>query len=130
VAAVRGTPGARVGARLGETRSAPPAVWCTQLSARRVALFLKVPARKLTVILLANGEGLWRQDPLHSAAVGRSGPSIRVARRLRQGPVPLVPALRAGVDPEGDQELEGLTPGPLEPVHSSDAHAEGRLRLA
>jgi CubicO group peptidase (beta-lactamase class C family) len=36
------------------------------------ALFLKIPDRALTLILLANGEGLWWENPLDGAAVERS----------------------------------------------------------
>jgi CubicO group peptidase (beta-lactamase class C family) len=36
------------------------------------ALYLKVPDRRLTLILLSNGEGLWWENPLDSAAVDRS----------------------------------------------------------
>lgn len=36
------------------------------------ALFLKIPARRLTMILLANGEGLWWGNPLDGAEVQRS----------------------------------------------------------
>lgn len=36
------------------------------------ALYLKVPGRDLTLILLANGEGLWWGNPLDQAAVERS----------------------------------------------------------
>lgn len=32
------------------------------------ALYLKVPRRKLTLILLGNGEGLWWDNPLDGAA--------------------------------------------------------------
>ena len=41
------------------------------------ALYLKVPARKLTLILLANSEGMWWGNPLDAAAVERS-PFARV----------------------------------------------------
>lgn len=36
------------------------------------ALFLRVPSRRLALILLANGEGLWWDSPLDSATVERS----------------------------------------------------------
>jgi hypothetical protein len=36
------------------------------------ALYLKVPARRLTLILLANGEGLHWGNPLDAAMVERS----------------------------------------------------------
>lgn len=41
------------------------------------ALYLKVPERKLTLILLANSEGLWWDNPLDRAAVEQS-PFARV----------------------------------------------------
>ena len=40
------------------------------------AIFLKVPARRLTLILLANGEGLWWNNPLDQAMIEQS-PIVR-----------------------------------------------------
>ena|SRR5215213_5446864 len=36
------------------------------------ALYLKVPAKRLALILLANGEGLWWDNPLDKAEVEKS----------------------------------------------------------
>ncbi|MEJ7811511.1 MAG: serine hydrolase domain-containing protein [Gemmatimonadaceae bacterium] len=46
------------------------------------ALYLKVPDRRLTVILLANSEGLWWQNPLDAAEVHRSPFAALFLRQL------------------------------------------------
>ena len=37
-----------------------------------MALYLKVPEHDITLILLANGEGLWWENPLDGAEVEKS----------------------------------------------------------
>jgi CubicO group peptidase (beta-lactamase class C family) len=48
------------------------------------ALYLKVPDERLTLILLANSEGVWWGNPLDAAAVERSPFAAAFLRRFRQ----------------------------------------------
>ena len=51
------------------------------------ALYLKLPDERLTLIVLANSEGMWWQNPLDAAEVERSPFAAAFLRRFRGRPV-------------------------------------------